>query len=209
MSWRTVRFRSAREMLRTAWKSMRNPSKLPKRILRNQLIIIAPSYMVGVIFYMYFWVLSSECHVLWVYAACILVFMCGVVTVVSGAWPLLPILNVASMLTFYARPGVDSLFQAFAVWSGYNLGWFSAMFLLYVQEWFRRRRGVRGSIDPYCERLYRLGWARPGPDPPSWSTREEWEAFKRYTSIVILLFVMGTLYYVFLIPLLIIEIFKG
>jgi len=134
--------------------------------------------------------------------------ICGVVTVVMGAWPLLPTLNIASMLTFYTRPGVDSLFQALAVWASYNVGWFSLAYFLLVREWFRRRRGVRGSIDPYCERLYRLGWARPGPDPPSWSTREEWEAFKRYTSIVIL-FVMGTLYYVFLIPLLIIEIFKG
>ena len=44
-----------------------------------------------------------------------------------------------------------------------------------------------------------------GLDPPGWSTREEWEALKRYilTGGIV---VMGALFYVIMIPIRIIEV---
>ena|GEM_PF-4314862 len=206
MSWRTVRFKSVWEMWRTAWRSIRSPSKLPKRIVKNQLLLITPLYLVLLVLAQPYLLFSlSEYCVWWVYVIYACMFVCGLATIALGVWPLLIVLNIASMLPFYTRPRIESFFQALVVWAGYNFGWVSLMYFLLVREWFRRRRGVRGSIDPYCERLYRLGWARPGPDPPSWSTREEWEALKKYmlTGVII---VMGALLYVIMIPILIIEL---
>lgn len=206
MSWRTVRFKSVWEMWRTAWRCIRSPSKLPKRIVKNQLLLITPLYLVLLVLAQPYLLFSlSEYCVWWVYVIYACMFVCGLATIALGVWPLLIVLNIASMLTFYTRPRIESFFQALVVWAGYNFGWVSLMYFFLVREWFRRRRGVRGSIDPYCERLYRLGWARPGPDPPSWSTREEWEALKKYmlTGVII---VMGALLYVIMIPILIIEL---
>jgi len=193
-------------MWRTAWRSIRSPSKLPKRIVKNQLLLITPLYLVLLVLAQPYLLFSlSEYCVWWVYVIYACMFVCGLATIALGVWPLLIVLNIASMLPFYTRPRIESFFQALVVWAGYNFGWVSLMYFLLVREWFRRRRGVRGSIDPYCERLYRLGWARPGPDPPSWSTREEWEALKKYmlTGVII---VMGALLYVIMIPILIIEL---